>query len=237
MKGILAALQFLTVARRYCKIAMRSADIGSGILYFPFVGLGLGLILAGLNYMLEPYLESEILGTVHVMMLIIMTGAVHLEEMQKNFDRLSDRAHVGRVAESPLGIYGLLAVLLVVLFKIRAIEVIGETRSLTLLIVPALARWAPLMFAYGRSAEAENDSAQVAGRLRSWQFVIITILTLAAAGYILGIAGLWAGLCVSLLALFARLYTPRRSGGSVQDDLGTLIELAESLSFVLLASL
>jgi adenosylcobinamide-GDP ribazoletransferase len=234
MKGILAALQFLTVARRYRKAAMTPADIGSGILYFPFVGLGLGLILAGLNYLLEPYLESEILGTVHVMMLIIMTGAVHLEELQKSFDRLSEHSHIGRASESPLGIYGLLAVLLVVLFKIRAIEVIGETRSLTLLIAPTLARWAPLMLVYGRSAE--SDSARIAEHLKSWQFVIITALTLAAAGYFLGIAGLWVGLCVSLLALFTRLYVTRRSGGFAQDDLGALIELGESLSFVLFAS-
>ena len=62
MKGIFAALQFLTVARRYRKSAMSPAEIGLGILYFPLVGLGLGLILAGLNYLLERYLESEILS-------------------------------------------------------------------------------------------------------------------------------------------------------------------------------
>jgi cobalamin synthase len=191
--------------------------------------------LAGLNYLLERYLESEILGTVHVTMLIVMTGAVHLEELQKSFDRLSAPSPFGRASGSPPGIYGLLAVLLVVLFKIRAIEVIGETRSLTLLIAPTLARWAPLMLVYGGSAE--SNSARIAEQLKSWQFVIITALTLTAAGYFLGIAGLWVGLCLSLLALFTRLYVTRRSGGFDRDDLGLLIELGESLSFVLFASL
>ena len=234
MKGFFAALQFLTVARRYQKTPMTPAAIGSGVFYFPLVGLALGLSLAGLNYLLERYLESEILGTVHVMMLIIITGAVHLEELQKSFDRFWQRSHFRRVAESAPTIYGLLAVLLVVLFKIRAIEVIGETRSLTLLIAPMLARWAPLMLVYGLSGE--SDSARIAERLKSWQFIIITAVTLAAAGYFLGIAGLWVSLCVSLLALFTRLVVARRSDGFVQDDLGSLIELAESLSFVLFAS-
>ncbi|MGE5301697.1 MAG: adenosylcobinamide-GDP ribazoletransferase [Alphaproteobacteria bacterium] len=234
MKGLFAALQFLSAARRYRKTAMQPAEIASGILYFPLVGLGLGLILVGLNYLLERYLESEILSTVHVMMLIILTGAVHLEELQKSFDRLSERSPIGRGPESPMGIYGLLAILLVVLFKIRAIEVIGETRSLTLLIAPTLARWAPLMLVYGGSAE--SNSARIGEGLRNWQFVIITALTLAAAGYFLGIAGLWVGLCLSLLALFTRLYVTRQSGGFAQDDLGALIELGESLSFVLFAS-
>jgi adenosylcobinamide-GDP ribazoletransferase len=234
MKGIFAALQFLTVARRCRKSAMSPAEIGLGILYFPLVGLGLGLILAGLNYLLERYLESEILGTVHVTMLIIMTGAVHLQETQKTFDLLSERSHFGQTSEGPLGIYGLLAVLLVVLFKIRAIEVIGETRSLTLLITPTLARWAPLLLVYGGSA---GSDARIAKQLKGWQFVTISALTLTAAGYLVGIAGLWVGLCVSLLALFTRLYVIQRSGGFDQNDLGALIELSESLSFVLFASL
>ena len=234
MKGIFAALQFLTVARRYRKAAMSPSEVASGISYFPLVGLGFGLLLAGLNYVLERYLESEILGTVHVTMLIIMTGAVHLEETQKSFDLLSARSRLERASESPRGIYGLLAVLLVVLFKIRAIEVIGETRSLNLLITPALARWAPLMLVYGGSAQ--SNSARIAEQLKSWQFVIITALTLTAAGYFLGIAGLWVGLCLSSLALFTRLYVTRSRGGFDQDDLGLLIELGESLSFVLFAS-
>jgi cobalamin synthase len=121
------------------------------------------------------------------------------------------------------------------LFKIRAIEVIGETRSLTLLITPALARWAPLLLVYGGSAK--SDSAGMAEQVKSWQFIIIAAVTLIAAGYFLGIAGLWAGLCLSLLALFTRLYAARRSGGFDQNDLGALIELGESLSFVLFASL
>ena len=236
MKNIWAALQFLTIARRHRKVEMSAAEIGSAIFYFPLVGFALGLILAGLNYLLEPYLESEILGTVHVTILILMTGAVHLEETQRTFDLLSIRSQPGRAAGGSLGIYGLLALLLIVLFKIRAIEVIGETRSLTLLLTPALARWAPVMLVYG-SSPAVNDSACIAEQVRSWQLVVATALILAVAGYFVGIAGLWVGLSLSLLALFSRIYVNRRSGGFCRDDLGLLIELSESLSFVLLASL
>jgi adenosylcobinamide-GDP ribazoletransferase len=235
MKAIYAALQFLTIARRYQKAAMKPSEIGSGILYFPLVGLALGLILAGLNYFLERYLESEILGTFHVMVLIIMTGAVHLEEMQKSFDLFSQRSNFRHASDTPLGIYGLLAVLLIVLFKIRALEVIGETRSLALLMTPPLARWAPLLLVYGGSAG--SDSVRIAEQLRSWQFIIITAVTLTAAGYLLGIAALWVGLSLSLLALVVRLYTTRTNGGFDQNALGSLIEIGESLSFVLFASL
>lgn len=236
MKNILAAFQFLTIARRYRKKEMSPAEIGRGIFYFPLVGFVLGLILAGLNEALEPYLESEILGTVHVTILILMTGAAHLEETQKTFDRLSIGSQPERASGGSLGIYGLLALLLIVLFKIRAIEVIGETRSLSLLLTPALARWAPVMLVYG-SGPAVNDSASIAAQVRSWQFAVATALTLTVAGYFAGIAGLWVGLSLSLLALFTRVWVHRRSGCLCQDDLGLLIELSETLGFVLFASL
>jgi adenosylcobinamide-GDP ribazoletransferase len=236
MKSIVSALEFLTIARRYRKTEMSAVEIGSGVFYFSLVGLVLGLILAGVNEVLEPYLESEILGTVHVTILILMTGAVHLEETQKTFNRLSIGLQSERAGGSSSGIYGLLALLLIVLFKIRAIEVIGETRSLSLLLAPALARWAPLLFVYGSSG-ADDDSAGITTQVKSWQVVIATVLTLTVASYFAGLTALWLGLSLSLFALLARAYVHRQRGGLCPDDLGPLIELSESLCFVLLASL
>jgi adenosylcobinamide-GDP ribazoletransferase len=236
MKSIVSALEFLTIARRYRKTEMSAVEIGSGVFYFSLVGLVLGLILAGVNEVLEPYLESEILGTVHVTILILMTGAVHLEQTQKTFNRLFIGARSERADGSSSGIYGLLALLLIVLFKIRAIEVIGETRSLSLLLTPALARWAPVLFLYGSSG-ADVGSTCIATQVRSWQVVVTTALTLTVASYFVGLAGLWLALSLSLFALLARVYVHRRSGGPCPDDLGPLIELSESLCFVLFASL
>jgi adenosylcobinamide-GDP ribazoletransferase len=233
MEGILAALQFLTVARRYSRAAIKPTEIAAGVFYFPLIGLALGLILATINYFLERYLESEILGTVDVMVLIIMTGAVHLEQLRKSFDLLSNRSQVRPTPEPPFGIFGLLAVLFVVLLKIRAIEVIGETRLLTLIVVPILARWAPMMLLYEGSAAG---SGRIGEQLKSWQFILITAMTLSTAGYFLGVAGLWAGFCLSLLALAVRLYVAPGSAGFDQNAVGALIELGESVSFVLFAS-
>lgn len=236
MKGIFAAFQFLTVARRYRKAEMSPAEIGSAIGYFPIAGLALGLALAGLNVLIEPYLESEIVGTVHVTLLVLMTGAVHLEETHRTFDLLSTRYSWTRPSGGSIGIYGLLAIVLIISFKIRAIEVMGETRSFALLLAPALARWSPVVFVYG-NRPVGNDAAGIAERVKSWHLLLITALTLLFAGYWVGMAGLWVGLCLSLLALFSRMYFNRRRGGFSQEDLGALIEVGETLSLVLFASL
>jgi len=234
MKSILAALQFLTISRRFSKAVKEPAEIASAILYFPLIGLALGVILAGVNYFLERYLESEILGTVDVIVLILLTGAAHLQQLRNRFDLLSASSDIER-SENAFGIYGLLAVVLVVLLKIRAIEVIGETRSLTLIITPSLTRWGPLMLIYG--APPQSAAGRIAARLKNWYFIMITAATLAAAAYLLGVAGLWAGLGLSLLALGARLYFASRTPGIDENLVGTIIELGESLSFVLFASL
>lgn len=234
MKGILAAVQFLTISRRFSRAVKEPAEVAAAIFYFPLIGLALGVTLAGVNYFLERYLESEILGTVDVIVLILLTGAAHLDQLRRRFDLLSVSSDAQGSA-SAIGIYGLLAVLLVVLLKIRAIEVIGETRSLSLIITPALARWAPLMLIYG--AAPQSAAGRMAAQLKSWQFILITAATLAAAAYLQGVAGLWVGLGLSLLALGARFYFTSRTPGIDKEVVGMLIELGESLSFVLFASL
>ncbi len=237
MKNAIAAFKFLTISDRLNGSQLSPEQIGSAALYFPLVGLMLGCALVPLNWILEPYLGSEILAAVHVMTLILMTGAIQLEGTQKTFDTLRTGTNFGSAAGKPSGTYGLLALMLVVLFKIRAIEVIGETRHVVLLLAPIFARWALVIFLYGASSVAGGSMAGVAERVKGWHLLLTTTATLALGVYLGGRVGLWVGLCLSLFALLSRSYLQRRKGGINYDNFGAVIELSETLSFVLLASL
>jgi len=233
MRSALSAFKFLTICGRFDADKLSPKQIGAGALFFPLVGLILGLVLALLNRLLEPYLESEILGVALITMLIVMTGASHLESTQQTFDALPGKP-CGE--NKPSGIYGFLAVLLIVLFKVRAAEVIGETRTLSLLVTPVLARWSPVMFLYG-STVTDPSARVVAENVRGWHLLVATIATLTFAVFMLGRTVLWIGLCLSILALFSRAYLHHRHGGITCDQLGALIELSETLSLTLFASL
>jgi len=158
------------------------------MIYFPAIGLLLGLILALTNLSLAPYVAPEILSMIVISALAIMTGANHLAE-------------------------------------------------LTLLLAPALARWAILIFVYGYQHGCDEWLGLAADRVRFWHLVVATVGTLSVLAYGFGRRGLWAALALSLFVLSARTLLYRFRGRLALYDVGAMIEIGETLSLILLASL
>lgn len=236
MKSALVAFKLLTVARRFDLPQENPEQIGAAIPYFSLVGILLGLVLVLLNRILDPRLESEILGAILIAVLALLTGALHYEGLQNTFDGLSRKiAH--RSDSERNQAFGILAIVFVVLFKVRAVEVIGEARSLGLLLTPLFARWCLVIFLYGSASFAEGTARILADAVRAWHLALTTIVTLALAVFLVGRIALWIGLCLSLFALLSRGYLRRRNGYIDFNNLGAVIELSETLSFVLFTSL
>ncbi len=235
MKSALVAFEFLTLASRFHRAQVSPQQVGASIPYFPLVGIVLGLLLVLLNRLLDPRLESEILGALLVAVLALLTGAIHYEGLQNTFDALSVKiGHEERTGHSHLGV---LATVFVVLLKVRALEVTGETRSLGLLLTPLFARWSLIIFLYGSASVAEGTARILANGVRAWHLALTTVVTLALAAFLVGRTALWIGLYLSLFALLSRSYLRRRNGFIDADNFGAVIELSETLSFVLFASL
>jgi adenosylcobinamide-GDP ribazoletransferase len=236
MQSVLAAFRFLAVGGRFDEAKSRHEASAVAALFFPLVGLVIGLSLAIVNRAFEPHLESELLAVVLTATMLLITRAVHLDGTLQTFQTLAQGTAFGNSAQ-PTHVQGWLVVLLVVLLKIRAIEVIGDTRTMSLLLTPVFARWSLVIFLYGAAPNAEASVAAVARKVRGWHLLVATIVTLALAVYLVGRTGLWIGLCVSLFSLLMRSVLRRSHGAYNYDNLGGLIELSEALSLVLFASL
>jgi adenosylcobinamide-GDP ribazoletransferase len=230
------AIKFLSVAGRFGKAPGSPEQIGASAAYFPIVGLLLGLVLTALNRLFDPLVESEIDSAILITGLILLTGAIHLEGLQRTCDRLLAPANISG-SNHPLTIYGILSVILVVIFKIRAVEVMGETRNVGLLFAPAFGRWSLVLFLYGPIWLNQESLGRITQSVKAWHLVITTAAILAFAGFVIGRAGLWVALSVSVLALLSRAYFQRRHAEINHDQLGALVEVCETVSFVLLASL
>jgi adenosylcobinamide-GDP ribazoletransferase len=228
MKNALAAARFLTIGIRSRRFDLDLERVGKGVPYFPLLGLFLGSLLAGLDRLLEPYLGSEIVSVILVAVLAVMTGAVHFEGLQRTFDSLVDVA-----AERPSGAVGLLAILFVVLLKIRSLEIAGETRSLGLLLSPMIARWALVVFLYGAAEIMEGLTTKIAEHVRARHVIVTTLLTLALAAFLIGRTALWIGLCLSVFALLSRWFLFRHNRMIRRDHFGALIELGETLTLMI----
>ncbi len=207
-----------------------------GALRFPLVGLVLGLLLMIINRALEPYLPSEILAVALLAILLLATGCRHMAGTQETFDSLWSRRMLDGTTQKQQ-FPGLLAVLMVALLKVQSIEVGGESRALSLLLTPLLARWSLILFLFGSTTAADDTSRRIAENVRPWHLIVATVISLVIALLIAGVQALWVSLSLSIFALLARNYLNRREGGISPASCGALIELSESLSFALFASL
>ena len=236
MKSIVAALKFLTILSRLSRFQPSAPMVGKAAAFFPVIGLVLGLSLALLARTLENYLDAELLSTVLVAFLILATGGLHLEGLEKTFDTPGlSRSMAG--SESSSSAIGIVAIILVILFKIKSIDILEERLNLALLLTPVLGRWAMLIFIYGSHRRSEGEASIIAANVKFWHVVLATLATLAPATYFLGRAALWIGLSLSILALLCRSLFHKRTGVLTHDNYGAVVEGSEALSLVLMATL
>jgi adenosylcobinamide-GDP ribazoletransferase len=236
MKSALAAWKFLIFGGGFDLAQVTRQQTATATLYFPLIGLFFGFVLIFLNRLLDPYLESEILGAILIAVLALLTRGIHYQGLQNTFNALSLKTSFVEAGRRS-GALGVLAIVFVVLLKVRALEVSGETRSLGLLLTPMFARWSLVVFLYGSASVAEGTVRVLAENIKAWHLALTTIVTLTLAVFLVARTALWIGLGLSFFTLLTRTYLRRRNGYIHPDNLGAVIELNETLSFVLFASL
>jgi adenosylcobinamide-GDP ribazoletransferase len=234
VQTLVTALKYLTVWGRFSSAQPSGEMIGAAAVYFPVVGLVLGLLLAVSNYVLVPYLHPEILSVVLITVLIFGTGGMHLDGVDKTFGTVAAKAPTENSRRESLGF---VVIVLVILFKVAAADSMDEKLASSLLLTPVLARWALVIFIYGYSDRCEQTARLIAENVRLWHLLIATLGTLTVAVYFLGRKGLWVGLLLSLFALLTRTLLHRRQTLLTHANFGAIVELEEVLCLILLASL
>ena len=235
MQSLIAAIKYLTIWGRIDTTKPNGEAIGSAAIYFPLVGFVLGLLLALLHYGLGLYLDSEILSIFLVAALLLATGGVHLEGTRNTFAALCAESISDTRPQDNL--WGVVAIVFLILFKTGAIDVLDDKLTLSLLLTPVLARWALVLFIYGYHDRCEETPRRIAENVRYWHLLVTTVAILGLAFYLLGRKGLWIGLTLSIVTLLVRSLLHRRHAVLTHDNFGAVIELGEMLSLILLASL
>lgn len=239
MRSVLVAVQFLTVLPWPEDRAATAEEIGRSSVFFPLVGFFLGVVLLLFKWLLDPYLPSAILSVVLVGLLVFSTGALHLDGLGDTFDGLGAKG--GReealkaMRDSRTGVFGVLAVVLVVILKVRAIELLEAEQAL--LVAPVLGRWAMVILAHDSTAAHEGLGTTMVEHVSRLHLFVATAIALSLAAGLSGTSGILIALPVSILTLLSKGYFHRRLGGVTGDIFGAVGELAETLAFVLFASL
>ena len=100
MKGTLGelrhALLFLTILPLTAP-AGSAQQLGRSMAYFPLIGLGLGLLLAGADYLLLIFFPPAVGALLVLLLLIYATGALHLDGVADTSDGMYGiRDQIGR---------------------------------------------------------------------------------------------------------------------------------------------
>ncbi|MDZ4184928.1 MAG: adenosylcobinamide-GDP ribazoletransferase [Desulfuromonadales bacterium] len=245
MKGTLGelrqALLFLTVLP-LTAAAGSAQQLGRSMAYFPLVGLGLGLLLAGVHQLLLLIFPPAVGALLVLLLLIYATGALHLDGVADTADGMygiRDRASRLRIMkDSRVGAMGVVALLCLLLLKVVSLTAIPPAvRWQVLIALPVVGRWMMVALAvlapYARS-EGGTGSVFVEGVGRRE----LMLATLILATVLLGLFQLWgltllAALILAVIAI--ERYFRVRLGGVTGDILGAVCEWSEAL-FLLLAS-
>lgn len=234
MNAFRCALQFLTALPSGKPARFDPAGM---VPFFPIVGLIVGGLLAGADFVAGRFWSPGAAAMVDVAILAWITGALHLDGLGDTADglygsRLRERA-LEIMKDSRVGAMGVVAMILGLGVKWAGIAGMAEHRTLFLVLIPALARGSMLFgfrfLEYGRP-DGGTGHAFFEKRLPRrgfWALLPVAALALAAG---------WRGAVVLTVfalttALLLRFY--RRKIGCVTGDmLGAMTEIHEAILFL-----
>jgi adenosylcobinamide-GDP ribazoletransferase len=206
--------------------------------YFPFVGLLIGGLLVGVDWIGALLFPAFLRCIVDVLFLALVTGAFHLDGLADSADGLFShrpRERVLGIMKDPrVGVMGVLAVLFCVLLKTEGIHGIGEGRIwLWLLLAPALARASQVIglvvMKDARGGAGVGSSLYQKGNYR----ILLTCLVPLSLPFFFHVRTGFLALVVFVLSTGVLLiYFQYRIGGMTGDTFGAMTEIVETLLLV-----
>lgn len=227
------ALQFLTILPIELKTMPSAKQNGQVMLFYPLVGLLLGLILFA-SAMLLAKLPIILSAALILVLWIWLTGGLHLDGLADTADAwvggFGDPERTLKIMKDPAcGPIGVLSLVVVCLLKFVALYVLLEQQMAAFLIVlPMLGRSVPLFLflttPYVRAQGLGRSMTDFMPKTLLWIVFVITIALLCMFEWL----GLIALLVFLLILFYLRSLFIKRIGGITGDTVGAAIELAET---------
>ena len=251
IKAFLIALQFLTRLplgrKEHSDEAMPAQDLGRSMLYYPLVGLLIGVLLAGTALLLgDLTLQAQhakpVIAAILLALWVGITGALHLDGLADSADAwlggYGDRERTLDIMKDPYcGPAGVVTLVLVLLLKFVALLVLLDGAWWALLWAPLLGRsavlWLFLTTPYVRQNGLGAVPAANLPRRAAWG--ILALVAVALLGMTVVFHLLMPLFCIVLLSVFLRYLMQQRLGGITGDTAGAMIEVVEMGWLVALA--
>lgn len=243
MRKFLIALTFLTRLPAPIPKDITQEEMGKSSAFFPLVGLILGGILVGFNWLISGFWEPFTVNALLLVLLIILTGGLHLDGLMDTCDGVFSGRKRERMLEimkdSNVGAFGVLACVCALLLKLAfLVEVGGGQKWQALLIMPALGRWSMSfvlsVFPYARKEGGLGTAFSDFANAMSLVWASITLV--AASALILGWQTFWITIIPPAIGAYLIAWgMSRKLGGLTGDTYGAICELTEICTLAMCA--
>jgi len=237
MRGLILAFTFLTRLPMPRLTAYDEKELSSSAIWFPLVGLAIGLLLLLAAY-LGMSANSWLAALLVMLVWIGITGALHLDGAADLADALGaahrDPERFLAVMKDPhTGTFGVVALVAILLTKLVGVAWIVQSTALDLWVLLLIPAWARLGAIYW--SQSLEPLASGSGETFSWLLPENTIRVWGALLFVFSLFSVSLLFAVSAAASLVlwRAYLKWRLGGMTGDCLGAGIEYCEC--FMLLA--
>jgi adenosylcobinamide-GDP ribazoletransferase len=212
--------------------------------YYPAIGILLGFILWAAHWALSLFLPRALGDGLVLLILVILTGALHLDGLADTLDGLA----AGKAPEERLrimkdhrvGTFGAVGLILVLGLKFLALHsLLTQDVGKALLVALTLSRWSMVQLTY-RAPYARREGGlglPFKENLKKKEMVIATVISLAVSLFFLRFWGaiLWLG--VGVVTLLFQSFFEKKIGGITGDILGAANETNEVFALILICGM
>jgi adenosylcobinamide-GDP ribazoletransferase len=235
--GFWIALQFLTIIPMPFKKEPEMREIASSLVFFPIVGLLIGLLLFLANWGLGEVFSPVVTAAFTLLVWVLISGAMHLDGLADSCDGLAGNTAEKRLEimkDSHTGAFGVVGISLLLLVKFAAIVSLSGWEWEALVLAPVFGTWAMVLaitvFPYARKngvGQAFKQGATI------FKLLIATIITLAAAALLAGWWGVVIMAITCLITVLVGVFFKSRLGGLTGDTYGAIKEVSEAIVLIL----
>jgi adenosylcobinamide-GDP ribazoletransferase len=233
------AQMFLTRLPVSRRLRWSEQALAHSVVYFPLVGLVVGLLCALTYYLTVALWTTELAAVFTVAAAILITGAFHEDGLADSADGIGGAFDIDRklaiMRDSRIGTYGGVALILVVMAKVFAVIAIDESEiGIALITAHCIARWTPLpLIAFSRYLREEGTGKPFAASVSLMQLTKATLLALIVMLLLANGFGVVVLGAAALFTALAFLYLKKKLGGITGDTLGAVNSLTELLVYLL----
>ncbi len=238
LRSFLIAVQFLTLLPVPPQGPSTNKAIGYSLLYYPLVGLIIGLLLSLGVWMLEDA-STLVAAALLLTVWVLLTGALHLDGLADSADAwlggLGDGYKTLAIMKDPhCGPVAVVALVLLLLLKLAALEqLISDENWTAVLLAPVLARTLlVLLFLSTPYVRAGGLGSVLSKHLPRSACQMIVAATFVLLFLFFDTAGFWLFIALFLVFSMLRFLMLRRLGGTTGDTAGALVEITEAVVLI-----